>query len=135
MDYTACFLIMRLFGKSEEKIAREAAAQSEIERLRALTTEELAVVLLPALGPDVTPAGHNLRPQELCEYLLRDFPGIGQMKPLQLMAPVRRALNKLEDAGLVSSFQLARSPIWQITSLGMTVLAEGTTEQRLAVPS
>jgi hypothetical protein len=128
-------LIVRLFRKSEEKIAREAAAQAEIERLRALTTEELAVVLLPGLGPDVAPPGHNLRPQQLCEYLLRDFPGIGQTRPLQLMAPVRRAVEKLEDAGLVSAFHLERSPLWQITSLGTRVLAEGTTEQHLGVPS
>jgi hypothetical protein len=127
--------IVRLFGKSEEKIAREAAAQSEIERLRALTTEELAAVLLPALGPDVLPRGHNLRPQQLCEYLLRDYPGIGRTRPLQLMAPVRRALEKLEDAGLVSAFHLERSPLWQITSLGARVLVEGTIEQHLVVPS
>jgi hypothetical protein len=127
--------MVRLFRKSEERIAREAAAQSEIERLRALTTEELAVVLLPGLGPDVVPRGRNLRSQQLCEYLLRDYPGIGQTRPLQLMAPVRRALEKLEDAGLVSSFHLERSPLWQITSRGTTVLAEGTTERHLVVPS
>jgi hypothetical protein len=51
------------------------------------------------------------------------------------MAPVRRAVEKLEDAGLVSAFHLERSPLWQITSLGTRVLAEGTTEQHLGVPS
>jgi hypothetical protein len=126
---------VRLFGKSEERIAREAAAQAEIERLRALTTEELAVLLLPALGPDVTPRGHHRRSQQLCEYLLRDFPGAGQTRTLQLMSPVRRALEKLQDAGLVSAFHLERSPLWQITSLGTNVLAEGTTERHLVVPS
>ena len=127
--------IVRLFGKSEEKIAREAAAQSEIARLRALTTEELAVILLRGLGPEVVAPGHYLRPQQLCEYLLRDFPGIGQTRPLQLMGPVGRALDKLYDAELVSPFHLERSTRWQITSLGARVLAEGTTQQHLVVPS
>jgi hypothetical protein len=126
---------VRLFGKSEEKIAREAPAQAEIKRLRALTTEELAVLVLAGLGPDVTPPGHHVRPQQLCEYLLRDFPGVGQMIPLQLMAAVRRGLDKLEDAGLVSSIQFGRSPLWRITDLGTNALAEGTTERRLVVPS
>lgn len=126
---------MRLFRKSEERIAREAAAQTEIERLRKLSAEELAVILLPRLGPEHTPPGHHLRPQQLCEYLLRDFPGIGQTRPLQLMAPVRRALDRLDDAGLVSSFSYERSPIWRITSLGTRVLADGTADRHLVEPA
>jgi hypothetical protein len=127
--------MVRLFRKSEEKIALEAAAEAEIARLKTLSVEELAAIMLPGLGPENVSPGHNLRPQQLCEYLLRDFPGIGQTKPLQLMAPVRRALDKLEEAGLVSWMAIARSPIWQITSLGRSVLAEGTTEDHLVKPA
>jgi hypothetical protein len=123
---------MRLFRKSEEKIAQEAAAQGEIDRLKTLSPKELAVMVLTGLGPEVTAHGVHLRPQQLCEYLLRDFPGHGQSKPLQLMFRVRRALNTLEDAGLVSSFSYERSPVWQITSLGESVLADGTAEDRLS---
>jgi hypothetical protein len=123
---------VRLFRKSDEKIAQEAAAQAEIDRLKTLSAEELAVIVLAGLGPEEAAPGHNLRPQQLCEYLLRDFPGHGQSKPLQLMARVRRALDRLEDAGLVSSFSLQRSPVWQITSLGTSVLADGTAEDRLS---
>jgi hypothetical protein len=124
--------VVRLFRKSEERIAQEPAAEAEIDRLRKLSVEELAVILLPRLGPEQTPPGHNLRPQQLCEYLLRDFPDIGQTMPLQLMAPVRRALDRLEAVGLVSSMSvLQRSPMWQITSLGASVLADGTVQQRL----
>jgi hypothetical protein len=126
---------MGLFRKSEEKIALEATTQAEIARLKALNVEELASIVLVGLGPEFAAPGHNLRPQQLCEYLLRDFPGVGQTKPLQLMAPVRRALYKLEDAGLVSSFSLMRSPLWQITSLGTSVLAEGTAERHLVKPA
>ena len=127
--------MLRRFRKSEEKLALEADGQAEIDRLRALSDEELAVIVLPGLGPDAAAPGRNLRGQELCEYLLRDFPGLGQTKPLQLMAPVRRALERLEEAGLVSSMQYERSPLWQITSLGTRTLADGTTEQHLVAAS
>jgi hypothetical protein len=123
----------RLFRKSEEKIALEATAQAEIDRLKLLGVEELAVIVLPGLGPEGVAPGRNLRPQQLCEYLLRDFPGLGQTRPLQLMAAVRRALDKLEDAGLASSMAYALSPVWRITSLGTSVLADGTTKDHLVV--
>ncbi len=126
---------MRLFRKSEEKVARQAAAEAEIKRLKSLSTPELAVILLPRLGPEALESGHSLRVQQLCEYLLRDFPGIGQTLPLQLMSVVRRALERLEEADLVSSFAISRSPVWSITDLGVSVLAEGTAAQRLAAPS
>jgi hypothetical protein len=125
--------VVRLFRKSEEKVALEAAAQAEIERLKALSPEELAVMVLPGLGPEDAGPGRNLRVQQLCEYLLRDFPGIGQTRPLQLMAPVRRALERLEAAELVSSMSIIeRSPLWRITDRGLSVLAEGTTARHLA---
>jgi hypothetical protein len=123
--------MLRLFRKSEERLAQEAATQSEIDRLKTLSVEELAVLVLPGLGPEVAARGRNLRQQQLCEYLLRDCVGIGQTRPLQLMARVRRALDRLEQAGLVSSFSLERSPLWQITDLGVSVLAEGTVEDHL----
>ena len=124
-------MIVRLFRKSEEKLAQEAAVQAEIARLKTLSVEELAVMLLPALGPDGVAPGRNLRPQELCEYLLRDLPGAGQTKPLQLMARVGRALDMLEEAELVSSLAFQRSPLWLITSLGTSALTEGTAAQHL----
>lgn len=127
--------VMRLFRKSDEKIAFEASVQAEIDRLKRLSIEELAVIMLPGLGPETVAPGRNLRPQQLCEYLLRDFPGVGQTRPLQLMARVRRALDKLEDAGLVSSISFERSPRFQITSLGIRVLAEGTAERHLVKPA
>ena len=123
------------FRKSEQKIAAEAAVQAEIERLRALSIEELAVVLLPGLGPDGPSPGNYLRPQQLCEYLLRDVPPAGQLKPLQLMARVNRALDTLEDADLVSSRSYQRSPVWRITSLGEATLAKGTIEQHVIKPA
>ena len=122
---------VRLFRKSEEKIALEAAAQDEIRRLKALSVEELASAVLPALGPGGPAPGRHLRPQQGCEYLLRDYRGVGPTVPLQLMARVRRALETLEEAGLASSIAYGRSPVWRITSLGTSALAEGTAERYL----
>jgi hypothetical protein len=124
-----------LFRKSEEKLAVEAAAQEEIKRLKTLSTEELAVVVLPGLGPEFAAPGHHLRAQALCEYLLRDFPGLGRTRPLMLMAPVRRALERLEDAGLISSMSYDRSALWRITDAGLSALAAGTVEDSLAGPA
>jgi hypothetical protein len=124
--------MVRLFRKSEERLAREAVTQAEIDRLRALSVQALAVIVLPGLGPEGPAPGRHLRPQQLCDYLLKDCPGVGQTRPLQLMGPVGRALETLEDAGLVSSMAYERSPLWRITSLGASALAEGTTAHRLA---
>jgi hypothetical protein len=121
----------RLFRKSEKKVAAEAALQAEIERLRTFSVDELAVALLPGLAADGPGQGHSMRPQQLCEYLVRDFPGGGQLKPLQLMPRVRAALEKLQDAELVSSIAYERSPVWRITALGETALAEGTIAQHI----
>ena len=127
---------MRLFRKSEEKVALQAAAQAEIERLKLLAPEQLAVLVLPGLAPEGAAPGRSLRVQQLCEYLLRDFPGIGQTRPLQLMPPVRRALERLEEARLASSTtMLDRSGHWSLTDRGASALAEGTTAQNLVVPS
>jgi hypothetical protein len=128
-------VMVRLFRKSEEKIALQASAREEIKRLRALSKDEMAVILLSALGPEEVEPGHYLRQQQLCEYLLRATPGIGQTLPLQLMAPVRRALERLGEADLAESMALERSPRWRITDAGTKVLAEGTAEQVLAAPS
>jgi len=127
--------MVRLFHKSETKVAEAAALQAEIGRLKSLSVEDLAVLLLPGLGPDVAGPGRHLRAQQLCDYLLRAFPGAGQTKPLQLMARVRRALDMLEEAELVSSFAYDRSPRWRITSLGESALTEGTTEQFVSKPA
>jgi hypothetical protein len=120
-----------LFRKSEKKVAAEAAMQAEIERLKALSVEDLAVALLPGWGPDGANQRTSLRVQQLCNYLVRDFPGAGQQKPLLLMTRVNEALEKLEHAELVSSISHQRSPVWRITRLGVSTLAEGTIEQHV----
>jgi hypothetical protein len=120
-----------LFRRNEEKAARKAAAKQEIERLRALGVDDLATALLPGLGPDGPTHGTSVRVQQLCIYLLRDYPGAGQLDTLDLMAPVNRALDRLEGVGLVGPISVQRSPVWRITPLGEATLAEGTVRERL----
>jgi hypothetical protein len=117
--------------RSEEKAARKAAAKREIERLRALSVDDLAVDVLPGLGPDGPTHGTSIRAQQLCAYLLEEYPGAGQLDTLDLLAPVNRALDRLQDAALVSPISVQRTPVWRITPLGESILAEGTVRERL----
>jgi hypothetical protein len=120
-----------LFRRSEEKAARKAAAKQEIERLRALSVDDLAEVVLPGLGPDGPTHGTSVWPQQLCQYLLRDYPGAGQMDTLDLIAPVSRALDMLAEARLVSPISVQRTPLWRITPRGERALADGTVREHL----
>jgi hypothetical protein len=120
-----------LFRRNEEKAARKAAAKREIERIRALSVDEVAAGVLAGLGPDGPTRGMSTRVQQLCQYLLKDYPGAGQLDTLDLRPAVNRALDRLQGAGLVSPISVQREPFWQITPLGETVLAEGSLRQRL----
>ncbi len=122
-----------LFRRSEEKAARKAAAKQEIQRLRALSVDELAVLVLPGLGPDGPTHGTSVRVQQLCIYLLADHPGAGQLDTMDLLGPVRKVVDRLHGAGLVSPISVQREPLWRITPLGESTLAEGTVRQRLSV--
>ena len=120
-----------LFHRNPEKAALKAAAKEEIARLRGLSVDDLAVDLFPGLGPDGPTHGESVTRQKLCRYLLADHPGAGQMDTLDLMAPVARALDRLEGLGLVTTISVQREPFWQITPLGETTLANGTLRERL----
>ena len=120
-----------LFRRSEEKVARKAAAKQEIERLRALSVDDLAADVLPGLGPDGPTHGTSVWPSSYAAISSKDYPGAGRMDTLDLLAPVNRALDRLEDARLVSPISVQRTPVWRITPLGEPVLAEGTVRQRL----
>ena len=120
-----------LFRRNEEKAARKAAARVEIDRLRGVPVADLAAQLLAGLGPEGPTHGTSIRVQQLCEYLLREYPGAGQMDVLNLSAPVTRALDMLDDAGLVSPISVTRSPVWRITPLGESTLTEGNVRERL----
>jgi len=120
-----------LFRKSEKKVAQEAVAQTEIERLKSLSVDELAVAFFPCLGPDGINQGNSVRGQQVCEYLLRDFPGARRLQPLLLMGRVSEALEMLKALGLVSSISAQRMPVWRLTHLGEATLADGTIEPQV----
>ena len=121
-----------LFHRSPEKQAQQAAAKVEIDRLRALSTIDLSVDLLPGLGPEGPSGGNIIAAQTLAaKYLLREHPGAGKLQRLDLVGPTNRALNKLEDEGLVRSISYQRTPMWRITDEGKAVLAAGTVRERL----
>lgn len=120
-----------LFRRSAEKTERKAAAKREVERLRALSVDELAVALMPGLGPNGPTKGTSVRVQQLCEYLLADFPGAGQLATLDLLASARRTLELMHGAGLVAPISVQREPVWRITPLGEVALAEGTVRRRV----
>ncbi len=120
-----------LFHRNEEKAAHRAAAKEEVERLRKLGVEELAVDIMPGLGPDGPTHGTSMRAQQLCEHLLRGFPDYGNAATLDLLPAVNRALDLLEEAGLVVPISVQRTPVWRITPRGESTLAEGTVRERL----
>ena len=123
-----------LFRRSEEKVARKAAAKQEIERLRALSVFDLAAIVLPGLGPDGPTHGVSVWAQQLSDWLLKDYPGAGWQDSLDLLAAVNKALDVLDDAHLVTTISLQRTPKWQITPLGEAALADDTVRERVMRP-
>jgi hypothetical protein len=123
-----------LFRKTEEQKARKAAIKAEIARLKMLSDAELAVLVLPALGPDGINPGSSVRLQQMSEYLLRDFPGVGTLDTVELMSAARRGADRLERAGLVRSIAIQRTPQYRITRDGEITLAERTVQERTANP-
>jgi hypothetical protein len=125
-----------LFRKSAEKVVQEAAGLAELERLKDLAADDMALAILPALGPNGIPhARAGVRPQQLCKWLTAGFPGISKFNPGQLLLQVREGLQRLEHANLVISPSLDRTSLWRLTGLGETALANGTASTHLAEPT
>jgi hypothetical protein len=120
-----------LFQKGEEKAAREAAAFAELERMRALAPDELALEVLPALGPDGPRGSRFVRVQDICKWLMRSHRVGLKASPMQLLAVVREALQRLEHADLVWSMQSDGPSLWKLTRLGEQALSGGTAAQHL----
>jgi hypothetical protein len=126
---------MPLFHKSDEKLAKEAAAQAEFERLNSLSPAELGVELMPAFGPD-GPRGHGPNGginilQALFWLNQAHFPsGISYIK--QLQEPVREAIQALDHAGLVLTSAGPQGAWTSATRLGLAALADGSLGQRAA---
>jgi hypothetical protein len=89
------------------------------------------VAILPGLGPDGPTHGASVTRQQLGGYLLHDHPGAGQLDMLDLLASVRKALERLQGIGIVSPISVQREPVWQLTPLGESVLGDGSVRERL----
>jgi hypothetical protein len=127
-----------LFHKSEEKVAQEAAAQAEFERLIALSPSELGVELMPAFGPD-GPHGHGanggINILQVLAWINDAHFARGISYIQQLQEPVREGIQALDHAGLVITSG-GRDGSWTAaTRLGQTALAAGTVAELMAGPA
>ena len=121
-------------GKREKKAAEEEAGRAELERLLGLSAKDLAVEILPAVGPGgirmSTGGGYNS--VQVTQWLMRNHRRRPNIKPL--IEPVQQAIQVLENAGLVSrtvsGIGTGVSSV-RATRLGELVLSEGTVRQSL----
>lgn len=126
---------MGLFRNKEEKAAQEAAGAAEVERLNALSTDQLAGELMPAFGPDGAKAKGRAGSSAMAviQWLVADYPRHPSLRPLAESVPV--ALQRLTAAGLLKA---SGSGIgtgvdsYSLTPAGEQALGEGSVEQRLA---
>jgi hypothetical protein len=122
--------------KTEEKRAREGQAQEEIDRLKGLAPEQLAVEILPVLvSDDLKSKVIGARVQEISKGMLNGFGSSMRVNPGQLLIPIKEGLQRLEHANLV--MQMASSSVdastrWRITKTGEETLAAGDAAAKLA---
>jgi hypothetical protein len=123
---------MGLFGNRDEKAAKGAAAQAETDRLVGLSAADLAIEVLPALGPEGINAGsgHRQGPVEVTNWLLAPFSkSVKYRQPV--LGPVIEGLQVLEHAGLVERRSFGGGSTYHATRLGETALAEGSVRSYL----
>ena len=122
---------MALFGRSEEKAARDEAAQAEAERLQALSAVELAEELMPAFGPDGPKPGKFINDLQVGAWLMSSYArGSNHLK--ELHEPIREGLQALENAGLVEGRSRGGAAVLaKATRLGEQALTEGTVASHL----
>jgi len=121
---------MALFGNKEEKAARQAAAEAEVARLKALAPAGLAVELMKVYANG---SASGLNELQAGMALLSGVKGsAGQVG--ELREAVREAVQTLENAGLLSRVQ-ARGGGWMtITQAGHEAIAAGAVSQSLERP-
>ena len=120
-----------VFRRNEEKRAREAAIQAEVDRLKALSPEALAVEVLPIVAAEAAKksrVGH-LYVSDICRELVGTVSG---RVNLALKQPVREALQRLEHANLVlQSASAETGSSWRITREGEQAAAAGSIADKL----
>ena len=89
-----------LFNREERK-AKQAALQAEVDRLQALSPDELAMEVLPALGSEELKRRlTGVRVQDVVKATLAGESS-WTINTGVLLLPVREALQRLEHANLV----------------------------------
>lgn len=122
-----------LFRKSPEKRAQEAAVQEEIDRLKALSPDALAIKILPAMGSkELTKKVTGVRVQEVSKAVLGGFGGSLSVNTGVLLLRIKEALQRLEHANLIMQMAsgVDQSTKWRITTTG----AGARRRQRRAEP-
>jgi hypothetical protein len=134
-DRWARLLRVGLFGNKEERAAEEAAGAAEVERLNSLSTDDLAVELMPAFGPGGAKAkgraGSNA--MAVIQWLVSDYPRHPSLRPLAETVPA--ALQRLSAAGLLKATGSGIGTgvdSYSLTPAGEEALAGGSVPQRLA---
>ena len=123
-----------LFGNKEKKEAEKAETQAAIDHLIGLSPAELAVQVMPALGPG-GPRGqgpnHGPNILQIMIFVVKDIPrGNGHLKELD--QPVREALQILEHAELALRTTRSQSGTWwSATRAGEAALTDGTVQQQI----
>jgi hypothetical protein len=116
-----------VFGRGEDKRARDQQAQAEVDRLQAMSPDELALEILPALGADELKGRlTGVRVQAILKQMFAGSGSSWRVNTGVLLIPVREGLQRLEHANLV--MQMASSNVdaatnWRITRAGEEALA------------
>ena len=126
---------MALFGNREEKAAKEAEAQAELDRLSGLAQPELGAEIMRAFGPDglQTKSGHRQGPVEVTNWLMSDYSSKTKFTQ-PLLRPVMEGLQALENAGLVESRGFGdrgAAKTYHPTTAGEQALTDGSVAQKL----
>jgi len=123
------------FG-SEEKKAKSAAAEVEIQRLKDLPVPDLAAEVMPAFGPggmDIK-SGHQQGAIQVGQWLLKDFTNKAGLRQ-QILAPSIEALQALTNAGLLDERNFGSSgssaKTYHATRAGEAALADGSVSKAL----
>lgn len=128
------FAPIGLFGNKEEKAAQEAAGAAEVERLNALSTDDLAVELMPAFGSDGAKSKGRAgsAAMQVIQWLVADYPRHPSLRPLADSVPV--ALQRLAAAGLLKATASGIGTgvqSYSLTPAGEEALADGSVAQHL----
>ena len=120
---------MSLFGTNEHKAAEQAAAKAEVGRLTALPVADLAAELIGAF-PDQASSSGGLNELQVATWALRDVKA-KTGDTIALRAPIKEALQALENAGLAERTALRGGGWLNLTRAGRDALADDSVRAKL----